>query len=101
VLYGFTGSEGPVESLTMDSTGNLYGTTWGDGTHFQGNVFKLSPSGSDWTYTDLYDFTGGSDGGHPVSNVVIDAHGNLYGTASRGGSEACSQGCGVVWEITP
>jgi uncharacterized repeat protein (TIGR03803 family) len=90
----------------MDSAGNLYGATWGGGTYSQGNVFKLSPSGSGWIYTDLHDFTGGSDGGHPVSNVVIDAHGNLYGTASRGGSGPCTStyngnGCGVVWKITP
>jgi uncharacterized repeat protein (TIGR03803 family) len=29
--------------------------------------------------------------------VIVDANGNLYGTASGGGS----QGHGVVWEITP
>ena len=106
VLYGLTGDSGPEESLTMDSAGNLYGATWGGGTYSQGNVFKLSPSGSGWIYTDLHDFTGGSDGGHPVSNVVIDAHGNLYGTASRGGLGPCTStyngnGCGVVWKITP
>lgn len=101
VLYGFTGGSGPEESLTMDSAGNLYGTTWGDGMYSKGNVFKLSPSGSGWIYTDLYDFTGGSDGANPVSNVVIDAQGKLYGTASQGGSGSCSGGCGVVWEVTP
>jgi len=31
-----------------------------------------------------------------VSNVVLDANGNLYGTTLNGGS----QGVGVVWEIT-
>jgi len=101
LLYGLSGEEGPEESLTMDSSGNVYGTTWGDGAYDYGNVFKLSPSANGWVYTDLYDFTGGSDGAYPVSNVVIDAQGNLYGSASRGGSESCSNGCGVVWEITP
>ena len=106
VLYGFNNGSGPEESLSMDSAGNLYGTTWGGGAYSWGTVFKLSPSGSGWTYTDLYDFTGGSDGAHPVSNVVIDAQGNLYGTTSYGGSGPCTSmyygnGCGVVWEITP
>lgn len=106
LLYGFSGGEGPQESLTMDSAGNLYGTTYGDGANNKGSVFKLTPSAGGWTYTDLYDFTGGSDGRFPVSNVVIDAQGNLYGTAAYGGSGPCTSqyygnGCGVVWEITP
>ena len=106
VLYNLSEGTGPEESLTMDAAGNLYGTTWGGGAHFWGNVFKLSPSASGWTYTDLYDFTDGNDGGHPISNVVIDAQGNLYGTTAYGGSGPCTSayngnGCGVVWEITP
>jgi uncharacterized repeat protein (TIGR03803 family) len=105
LLYSLTGSEGPQESLAMDSAGNLYGTTYGDGAYNRGSVFKLSPSANGWIYTELYDFTGGSDGSLPISNVVIDAQGNLYGTASRGGTGTnCyegSSGCGVVWKITP
>lgn len=106
VLSGFTGDDGPEESLAMDSAGNLYGTTYEDGPYYRGNVFKLTPSANGWIYTDLHDFTGGSDGSLPVSNVVIDAQGNLYGTASYGGSGPCTSqyngnGCGVVWEITP
>jgi uncharacterized repeat protein (TIGR03803 family) len=52
-----------------------------------------------WTYSDLYDFTGGNDGAKPTSNVAFDpsGNGNLYGTASGGGT----QNFGVVWEITP
>jgi len=106
VLYGFSGSGGPTESLNMDAAGSIYGTTSRDGAYNKGNVFKLTPSAGGWTYTDLYDFTGGSDGAYPVSNVVFDGQGNLYGTTSRGGSGPCTSrndgnGCGVVWEITP
>jgi uncharacterized repeat protein (TIGR03803 family) len=102
-LYGFaaprcSSPQGPVNApLTMDQAGNLYGTTSGDGAHCYGSVFKLSPYGGGWTYTSLHDFTGGSDGGSPESNVVIDPHGNLYGTAFGGGGN----GAGVIWEITP
>ena len=67
-------------------TRNLYGTTTGDGAYDAGNVFKLTPYMRTWIYTDLHDFTGGSDGGNPISNVVIDAQGNLFGTASGGGA---------------
>jgi len=104
LLYGFSSNlafPGPEESLTMDAAGNLYGTTDEDGAYAKGNVFKISPSSNGWIYTDLYDFTGGSDGAYPVSNVVIDAQGNLYGTTSEGGAGSCQYGCGTVWEITP
>jgi uncharacterized repeat protein (TIGR03803 family) len=96
-LYGLAGNGGMSAAPTMDAAGNLYGVTLGDGAYSQGNVFKLTPSGGGWTYTDLYDFTGGSDGGFPISNVVMDASGNLYGTTYEGGSN----GLGVAWEITP
>jgi uncharacterized repeat protein (TIGR03803 family) len=98
------GSGGPNGSLTMDAAGNLYGTTYSDGAHGYGSVFKVAPqTDGTWLLTDLYDFTGFDDGGWPIGNVTIDASGNLWGTASRGGDRTlCSHlGCGVIWEITP
>jgi uncharacterized repeat protein (TIGR03803 family) len=103
VLYSFSGTAGngcgPRASLTMDpATGNLYGTTFCDGANGYGNIFELTNvGGGNYAYTDLYDFTGGNDGGNPMSNVIMDSSGNLYGTASGGGAYAW----GVVWEITP
>ncbi len=100
----FGGSGGPNGSLTMDAAGNLYGTTYRDGTYGYGSVFKVAPQqDGTWLLTDLYDFTGYDDGRWPIGNVVIDASGNLWGTASDGGDRTlCSHlGCGVVWEITP
>jgi len=105
-LYSFAGSSGgPAASLVMDAAGNLYGTTQHDGAHGYGSVFKLSRSGDSWTYTSLHDFTGGNDGGVPLSNVTFDSNGNLYGTTFYGGTGACNfnggTGCGVVWQIVP
>ena len=105
-LYSFIGyNPGPFDSLTMDAAGNLYGTTAGDGAYGNGNVFKLTRSGSGWMYTSLYDFTGGSDGGRPVATVILAPNGNLYGTTQAGGRESCIDlnypGCGVIFEITP
>ena len=106
-LHSFTGPGngrfvvGPVGSLVMDNAGVLYGTALSDGANGYGSVFKLAPSNGSWIFTSLHDFTGGSDGGYPYSNLVFDASGNLYGTASVGGTGSCPGGCGVIFEITP
>jgi len=54
------------------------------------------------TYTVLYNFTGGADGGYVMSGLIQDSSGNLYGTASAGGNLTCSvinPGCGVVFMV--
>jgi uncharacterized repeat protein (TIGR03803 family) len=100
VIYNFTGttSQYPSPGLVFDSAGNLYGTAQGYETIY-GFVFELSPpgtSGSDWTETTQYSFTGGTDGAYPEGLLVLRA-GNLYGTTYEGGS---ANG-GVVFEIKP
>ena len=97
VLTSLTGSDGPVASLTMDASSKLYGTTFMDDSYGYGSVFQLTPSGGAWTYTNLHDFTGGTDGGFPGGGVVLDATGNLYGTTVLGGTD----GFGVIYQITP
>lgn len=88
---------GPASSLSMDSSGALYGTTQGDGFYEAGNVFKLTSSNGGWTYTSLHDFNNGAGDGYAVcSGVSFDSSGNLYGTTLTGGDAL-----GVVWEITP
>jgi uncharacterized repeat protein (TIGR03803 family) len=58
VLYGLPGApnQGPFASLTIDTAGNLYGTTAGEGTYGSGSVFKLMPDNGGWSYTDLFNF---------------------------------------------
>ncbi len=100
VDYSFTSCctySGPFGPLVMDSAGNLYGTINGGGEWGYGAIFKLTPSNGGWTYTVLYSFTDRDDGKWPSGNVVLDSQGNLYGTASFGGSLQW----GLVWEITP
>jgi len=111
VLYAFNGgSDGafPYAGVILDATGNLYGTTTGGGSTQCGfgggcgTVYKLSQSGGLWTETVLHSFIGGSDGAFPQAALVFDKAGDLYGTASAGGSETCGgYGCGVVFELTP
>ncbi|MGA8874793.1 MAG: hypothetical protein WCC25_23075 [Candidatus Korobacteraceae bacterium] len=52
---------------------------------------------------DFSDFTNGSDGADPHSNVLIDANGNLFGTTNGGGLAGYCPGgsCGTIWEIAP
>ena len=54
-------------------------------------MYKLDTAGQE---TVLYTFPGGSHGGHPRANLVLDTAGNLYGTAA-GGSGAG----GVVFKL--
>jgi uncharacterized repeat protein (TIGR03803 family) len=84
-----------LSSLSTDTLGNVYGTNDFQGTYSHGNVFKLTCC---WTYTDLHDFSGQpNDGASPAAAPVVDAHGNIYGTTSYGGT----YGFGTVWEISP
>lgn len=102
VLHVFVGPDGDGPSgLTLDSAGNLYGATVNGGAYNSGTIFELTRAGQLLT---LYTFTGGADGQYPQSGVIRDASGNLYGTASSGGtvtSQCFNQGCGVVFMLSP
>jgi len=94
-IYSFQGGNdgaAPLGNLTMDAAGDLYGTTTYDGADGFGTVFKLVRNAGGWTFNLLYTFTGGSDGGHPQGNVVLDGAGNLFGATGYDGG---------VFEITP
>lgn len=97
---------GPSGNLAIDQNGVLYGTSTsadnGQG-YDVGQVFKLTPGSGGWTYTVLHQFTNGDDGAEPYGGVILDANGNLYGTASTGGVNQCQfeVGCGTIWEVTP
>ncbi len=103
VLYTFSNGGGPFAGPTLDAAGNVYGTSVKTGLYNEGEVFKLTPSNGGWIYTSVsFD---GSNGSDPIGSVILDAAGNIYGTAQSGGNGPCNvegiTGCGVVWEITP
>lgn len=102
----------PHSRLTLDATGNLYGTTtWGGTGHLDGGenagvVFELSPGANGWTETVLYNFCSLGqdkfcpDGAFPVAGVTFDKAGNLYGTTGTGGATR-SAGGGTVYRLVP
>jgi uncharacterized repeat protein (TIGR03803 family) len=95
VLYNFAcppKGANPQAGVIGDSSGNLYGTTYYGGTANAGVVYKVDTTGHE---TVLYSFTGGADGGWPNAGVIRDSAGNLYGTASGGGTAHF----GVVYKV--
>lgn len=108
-LVGNPAGAGPSAAPTFDNAGNLYDTSSGGGLFGCGDVFRLTPSGGRWIYTELYDFTCGNDGGVPYGGVAADTSRNLYGTTLYYGptnGQYCGEpiapvGCGVAWKIAP
>jgi uncharacterized repeat protein (TIGR03803 family) len=87
--------------LITDSSGNLYGTTLNGGRENRGTVFKLTKAvGGRWSEKVLHSFSGGTDGDEPRTGLVMDAAGNLYGTAAGGNPNCASKLC-VIFELTP
>ena len=103
VLYTFTGgSDGsdPYTGVVLDRAGNVYGTTYAGGASHSGVVYKISPTGSGWSYSTIHGFAGGTDGANPTSTPVFDSSGNLYGTTAYGGG-CGGTGCGTVFQLIP
>lgn len=100
ILYRFSGGDdggNPYSPVILDAVGNVYGTTQSGGAANLGAVFEVSPSGTGWTETVLYSFTGIPDGSQPESGLLLDAVGNLYGTTADGGANAS----GIVFQLVP
>jgi uncharacterized repeat protein (TIGR03803 family) len=103
-LVSFDGSHGsqPYAGLVADRDGNLLGTTSGGGVDNNngGTVFELekTPGGYASTPIVLYSFcvqTNCTDGANPLSGLLADPHGNLFGTTFYGGE----QNKGTVFEL--
>jgi uncharacterized repeat protein (TIGR03803 family) len=97
VLFSFAGVNGgtyPYAGVVRDASGNLYGTTYGDG-----GAYELSKGANGtWSVANLHRFDGsnpGPDGVLPFAGVILDVAGNLYGTTLEGGTT----GSGTVFEL--
>jgi uncharacterized repeat protein (TIGR03803 family) len=86
----------PGGDLTPKGKDTIYGVT-------AGSVYAMTRTRkSQWQETPLFLFNPNESGGFsPAGAPVFDAAGNLYGVTYGGGNHLCSQGCGVVYELTP
>jgi uncharacterized repeat protein (TIGR03803 family) len=91
-LVNFSGGNGANPQATLVVAGNtLYGTTYAGGVSNAGTVFAYNLSNG--AFSNVYTFTGTSDGRGPQSSLV--AAGNiLYGTAESG-----ALGFGTVFAV--
>jgi uncharacterized repeat protein (TIGR03803 family) len=100
ILYSFKGGHNdgqlPEASLILDTQGNLYGTTSDnpDASGPFGTVFEITPQGKEII---LHEFTGSPDGFNPLTSLLLDSRGDLYGTTQGGG---VARG-GTVFKIAP
>ncbi len=107
---GKTDGQDPWDGLIAGPNGALYGTTAQGGTGVCGvasdvgcgTVFGLIPARNGYKESFIASFHGTLDGEHPVSGLVADNSGVLYGTTSHGGTSTnCTNGCGTVFTLTP
>ncbi|MGD0649961.1 MAG: choice-of-anchor tandem repeat GloVer-containing protein, partial [Verrucomicrobiia bacterium] len=94
--FGSIAADGqnPYYTLVVGCDEMLYGTTYNGGTSSNGTVFRLNPDGSG--YARLYSFAGGpGDGAHPITDLLIQNGGTMYGTTRFGGAN----GLGTVFRL--
>jgi uncharacterized repeat protein (TIGR03803 family) len=100
VLHRFTSQEGslPAGTLAFGTNGHVFGTLATGGAHGCGTVFDLNPATLE--YATLHSFGCDADGGKPVSGVVADKTGMLYGETTVGGS-AGPNAAGTIFALNP
>lgn len=107
VLHSFLGSADGANpwAKLIYVNGKLFGTTTrggsgscngGEGYVGCGTVFSATKSGKEHV---VYTFKGGTDGIDPAGGL-ISIKGTLYGTTVSGGTNKCSNQCGMVFKLT-
>jgi large repetitive protein len=90
--FNNTNGSGPQGGVSLDSQGDLFGTTEAGGANGFGTVFELAMGSSSITTVAAF---GGSNGRSPQGGVVLDSQGDLFGATDSGGYN----GQGTVFEI--
>jgi len=102
ILYSFApantfGGGNIANGVALGADGNFYGALFIGGTHDDGAIYKITPSGR---YTTLHNFCSQpscADGDEPESVLVQSTDGNFYGTTTLGGSAQV----GNIFQLTP
>ena len=94
-IASFNGTNGanPEGGVSIDASGNLFGTAAGGGAYGYGTVWEIA-NGSG-TITTLASFDDLSNGDLPQAGVTLDANDDLFGTTEEGPAV----GNGTVWEL--
>src|SRR6185312_6522866 len=90
-------------ALTLGPGGELYGLV-PYGQSDKGAIFMLTPPSEPtgaWAATVLHHFDGSDGENLWRARLILDADGNLYGTATYGGFLCDFLGCGVVFRLEP
>jgi uncharacterized repeat protein (TIGR03803 family) len=97
VTFEDTNGAVPAANLVADANGNLFGTTYQGGALEDGTVFEIVKISGGYasTPTTLVTFDN-TNGANPLSCLIADANGNLFGTTSAGEAS----GSGTVFEVT-
>lgn len=95
VFQGTDGAEPFGAALTLDSSGNLYGTTMFGGSSGLGTAYKIGAKNNKETV--LHNFSGATDGENPSTGLQFGSDGNLYGATTGAGAN----GFGTMFRITP
>jgi uncharacterized repeat protein (TIGR03803 family) len=99
---------GAASGAPYDGASALYGVTDGGGGYNSGSVFSLTPKSGKWTTKEIYTFCSRNppclDGAQPMSGLLLDQNGNLFGATRAGGGNNYANntfGSGVVFELSP
>jgi hypothetical protein len=101
LLHRFNGNDGatPAAGVIFGVNGDLYGTASAGATNGSGLIFELKKTSAtvhSWAETVLHAFHDGNDGAYPMASLIVDASGNIYGTALGGETHR-----GVVFRLKP
>ncbi|MGC1192690.1 MAG: choice-of-anchor tandem repeat GloVer-containing protein, partial [Candidatus Binatus sp.] len=103
----------PYAGVIGDGSGDLFGTTssggmYGLGANPGGVLFEITADGGYsvlWNFSGTYGPSSIDDGADPVSGLIMDKQGNIYGTTALGGTSAdfadLINGVGTVFELSP
>jgi uncharacterized repeat protein (TIGR03803 family) len=102
VLHGFCsetnctdGSE-PAAAVTLDTSGNIFGTTGRGGDNNFGTMFEISGGAFKRVYSYCAQ-SGCADGGYPYGTLIFDGTGHIIGTTQYGGAKSL----GEIYKLKP